>query len=120
MIWISFSLKEEMKRKSSASITSQTGNTHSNIGIKVNKFAELMKNSSTVFVNDGTNEGERVEIRNNSITCGTNKKPITKMTLSTIPKIVRSTDGSISSSIGSNGDMTSPSEVLPSSGDEQL
>uniref|UniRef100_A0A1I8EKK0 Rho-GAP domain-containing protein n=1 Tax=Wuchereria bancrofti TaxID=6293 RepID=A0A1I8EKK0_WUCBA len=113
-------LKEETKRKNSASTTSQTGNTHSNIGIKVNKFVEWMKNSSVVFVNDDTNESERVEIRDNSITCGTNKKPITMMTSSIIPKIVRSTDGSVSSSIGSNGDITSPSEVLPSSGDEQL
>ncbi|EJD76090.1 hypothetical protein LOAG_16898 [Loa loa] len=105
-------LREEIKRKSSTSSTSQTGNTHSDIGTKVNKFARWVKNnfrrSSTAFMDDDTFEGSRVGIGDGSIIHGTYKKPVTIVTSATIPKTITSTVGSVSSSVGSNGDMTSP------------
>lgn len=109
-----------MKLESRAMSTSQTGNTHSDIGAKVNKFARWMKNSfrrsSTVFADDDAVGGDEIKFAVSSITHSTHRKPGTIVTLT------KSTDGSISSSssVESNGDMTSPGEVLPSSSDEQL
>lgn len=110
-----------MKQKSSAL---SIGNTYSDIGTKVNKFARWVKNSfrrsSAVFVDDdGTVGDDEVEIVVDNITHGTHKKLTTGITSATVSRMVKSADGSVSSS-GSNGDMTSLGEILPSSSDEQL
>lgn len=99
----------EAKRKSSVPSASQAG-AHSDITAKMNKFARWVKNSfrrsSAVFF-----EGAEGSTGNS----GTHKK-----TAIIVAGITTPTDRSTSSSNESNDGVTPPSEVVPSSGDEQL
>ncbi|VDK50980.1 unnamed protein product [Gongylonema pulchrum] len=94
--------------------TSQSG-IHSDITAKMNKFARWIKNSfrrsSAIFV-----EGAAAVGGLDSGIGGTgNYKKIAVITTA-----ATSADGSASSSTDSNGGVTPPSEIVPSSGDEQL